>query len=59
MTASNPVSSQSQQILLTADEMAPMAEPVFLFDRKVVAVDATNLYTLRVKVDITLPVIFR
>ncbi|XP_030255555.1 polycystin-1 [Sparus aurata] len=59
VTASNPVSSQSQQILLTADEMAPMAEPVFLFDRKVVAVDATNLYTIRVKVDIRLPVIFR
>lgn len=59
MTASNLMSSQSQQILLTADEMVPMAEPVFLFDRKVVAVDTTNLYTIRVKVDIRLPVIFR
>lgn len=59
MTASNPVSSQSQQILLTADEMTPLAEPEFLLVREVIAVDATHLYTLRVKVDISLPVTFR
>lgn len=59
MTASNPVSSQSQQILVTADEMTPLAEPEFLLVREVVAVDATQLYTLRVKVDISLPVTFR
>ncbi|XP_044035256.1 polycystin-1 isoform X2 [Siniperca chuatsi] len=59
VTASNPVSSQSQQILLTADEMTPLAGPEFLLVREVVAVDATHLYTLRVKVDISLPVTFR
>lgn len=53
------MSSQSQQILLTADEMSPLAEPEFLFVRKVVAVDTPHLYTLRVKVDIALPVTFR
>lgn len=59
MTASNPVSSQSQHILLTADEMAPLAEPAFLSVSEVVAVDAAQLYTLRVKVDISLGVTFR
>ncbi|XP_040885354.1 polycystin-1 [Toxotes jaculatrix] len=49
---------QSQQILLTADEMTPLAEPEFLFVREVIAVNTTLLYTLRVKVDISLPVTF-
>ncbi|KAI3365437.1 hypothetical protein L3Q82_010525, partial [Scortum barcoo] len=59
VTASNPVSTQSKQILLTADEMTPLAEPEFLLVREVVAVDASHLYTLKVKVDISLPVTFR
>ncbi|XP_071319469.1 polycystin-1 [Trachinotus anak] len=59
VTASNPVSSQSQQILLTADEMTPLSEPEFQFVREVVAVNATHLYTLKVKVDISMPVTFR
>ncbi|XP_068439233.1 polycystin-1 [Clinocottus analis] len=50
---------RSQQILLTADEWTPLAEPEFLFVREVVAVDAAHLYTLRVRVDISLPVTFR
>ncbi|XP_034415177.1 polycystin-1 [Cyclopterus lumpus] len=50
---------RSQQILLTADELTPLAEPEFLFAKEVVAVDAAHLYTLRVKVDISLPVTFR
>ncbi|XP_039991901.1 polycystin-1 [Xiphias gladius] len=50
---------RSQQLFLTADEMTPLAEPEFLFVREVVAVNATHLYTLRVKVDISLPVTFR
>lgn len=53
------MSSQSQQILLTAVEMTSLSKPEFLLVRKVVAVDATHLYTLRVKVDISLPVTFR
>ncbi|XP_054860443.1 polycystin-1 isoform X2 [Amphiprion ocellaris] len=59
VTASNPVSSQNQQILLTADEKAPLAEPEFLSVGEVVAVDAAHVYTIRVKVDISLPVTFR
>uniref|UniRef100_A0A3B4YDK7 Polycystin-1-like n=1 Tax=Seriola lalandi dorsalis TaxID=1841481 RepID=A0A3B4YDK7_SERLL len=58
VTASNRVSSQSQQFLLTADEMTPLAEPEFKFVREVVAVNATHLYTLRVKVDTSMPVTF-
>ncbi|XP_038592316.1 polycystin-1 [Micropterus salmoides] len=50
---------RSQQILLTADEMTPLAEPEFLLVKEVVAVDATHLYTIRVKVDISLPITFR
>ena len=53
------MSSQSQQIFITADEMTPLTEPEFLFVSEVVAVNATHLYTLRVKVDISLPVTFR
>ncbi|KAM6897519.1 polycystin-1 [Xenentodon cancila] len=59
VTASNPVSSQSQHILLTADEMMPLAQPEFLSVREVVAVNATHLYTVRVQVDISLPVTFK
>ncbi|KAF3853208.1 hypothetical protein F7725_013896 [Dissostichus mawsoni] len=59
VTASNPVSSQSQQTLLTADEITPLSDPQFLLVREVIAVDAIHLYTLRVKVDISLPVTFR
>ncbi|XP_041830823.1 polycystin-1 [Melanotaenia boesemani] len=50
---------QSQQILVTADEMAPLAIPEFLFVREVVPIDATHLFALRVKVDISLPVTFK
>ncbi|KAF3704724.1 Polycystin-1 Autosomal dominant polycystic kidney disease 1 protein -like protein Precursor [Channa argus] len=59
VTASNPVSSLSQLIVLTVDESIPLAEPEFLFVKEVVAVNCTHLYTLRVKVDVSLPVTFR
>lgn len=39
--------------------MTPLAEPEFLLVRKVVAVGTPHLYTIRVKVDISLPVTFR
>lgn len=52
------MSSQSEQILLRADDVSPMADPEFLLVRKVVAVNVTNLYTIRVKVDASLPVTF-
>lgn len=53
------MSSQSQQVLLTADEMTPLAEPDFLSVSEVAAVTATHPYTLRVKVDVSLPLTFR
>ncbi|XP_058477572.1 polycystin-1 isoform X2 [Solea solea] len=59
VTASNPVSSQSQEVLLVADEMAPLSVAELLFVQEVIAVNATHLYTIGVKVDISLPVTFR
>ncbi|XP_070708244.1 polycystin-1 [Pempheris klunzingeri] len=50
---------RSQQIQVTADEITPLAELEFLLVKEVIAVDAAHLYTLRVKVDISLPVTFR
>ncbi|XP_041671972.1 polycystin-1 [Cheilinus undulatus] len=49
---------KNQQILLTADEITPLAEPEFLSIRRVVSVDAAHLYSLRVKADISLPLTF-
>uniref|UniRef100_A0AAQ4PFT7 Polycystic kidney disease 1b n=2 Tax=Gasterosteus aculeatus aculeatus TaxID=481459 RepID=A0AAQ4PFT7_GASAC len=59
VTASNPVSSQSQQVLLTADDLTPLAEPEFLLDSAVVAVDAAHSYSVRVKLHVSLPVSIR
>lgn len=53
------MSSQSIQLLLTADEMKPLGEPEFMYVRRVVAVGAAHLVTIRVKVDIALPTTFR
>lgn len=52
------MSSQSEQILLSADDVTPMADPEFLLVRNVVAVNVPYLYTIRVKVDASLPVTF-
>ncbi|XP_063338226.1 polycystin-1 [Pelmatolapia mariae] len=49
----------SQQILLTADKITLLADPEFLSVSEVVAMDVTHLYTVRVRVDISLPVTFR
>lgn len=59
VTASNPISSQSQQLLLSVDEMTPLAEPEFVLVNEVTAVNATQSYRLRVKVDISMPVTFK
>ncbi|XP_017271539.1 polycystin-1 [Kryptolebias marmoratus] len=59
VVASNPVSSQSLQILLTADVRTPLTEPDFLFDPEAVAVNVPHLYNVRVKVDVSLPVTFK
>ncbi|XP_061823857.1 polycystin-1 [Nerophis lumbriciformis] len=50
---------KSKQLLLIADEMTQLGEPEFLFARQVVAVGDTQLYTLRVEVDIALSATFR
>lgn len=52
------MSSQSEQILLSADDVTPMDDPEFLLVREVVAVNSTNLYTIRVKVDTSVSVTF-
>ena len=59
VTAANPVSSQTQEVLLTADVMAPLANPEFLSAQEVVAVNATHRYTVRVLADSALGVTFR
>lgn len=53
------MSSQSQQVLLTADDLTPLAEPEFLLDSAVVAVDAAHSYSVRVKLHVSLPVSIR
>ncbi|XP_077481712.1 polycystin-1 isoform X2 [Stigmatopora argus] len=58
VTASNPVSSQSQQLVLTVDEIQPLGEPEFLLARQIVAVGAAHLFILGVNVDIALPTTF-
>lgn len=58
MIASNPVSSQSLQIFLTADTKTPLTEPDFLFVPEAVAVSVPHLYTVRVKVDVSLALTF-
>jgi len=59
VTAANPVSSQTQDVFLTADVMAPLASPEFLSTPALVAVADTHPYTVRVKVDIALGLTFR
>ncbi|XP_036382972.1 polycystin-1 [Megalops cyprinoides] len=58
VTASNPVSSQSLEVRLTAEMMVPLADPTFLSVGEVVAVNAQQLFTLRVKVDISIGITF-
>ncbi|KAG7491706.1 hypothetical protein MATL_G00006860 [Megalops atlanticus] len=58
VTASNPVSSQSLEVRLTAEKMVPLADPTFLSIGEVVAVNAQQLFTLRVKVDISIGITF-
>ncbi|XP_040924301.1 polycystin-1 [Betta splendens] len=59
VSASNPVSSQSLQLLLTVDDATLLAEPEFLSVSEVVAANATHPYCLRVKADVSAPVTFR
>ncbi|XP_056152724.1 polycystin-1 [Lampris incognitus] len=49
----------SQEILLTADVMMPLTDIKFLSVREVIAVAASHIYTITVRVDISLAVTFR
>ncbi|XP_037547532.1 LOW QUALITY PROTEIN: polycystin-1 [Nematolebias whitei] len=49
---------QSLQIFLTADTKTPLTQPDFLFVPEVVAVNVSHLYTVRVKVDVSLALTF-
>ncbi|KAL4648087.1 polycystin-1-like [Arapaima gigas] len=56
VTAENPVSSQSLEVKLTADNMTPLAEPTFISMREIVPVGEPGLVTFRVKVDASIGV---
>ncbi|KAJ7987830.1 hypothetical protein DPEC_G00330600 [Dallia pectoralis] len=58
VTVTNPVSSQTLDVIVTADTMTPLANPQFISFNEVIAVDTTHLYTLRVKADVSLGITF-
>ncbi|KAL7869468.1 hypothetical protein AOLI_G00134560 [Acnodon oligacanthus] len=57
--AENPVSSQFLDVKLTADVMAPLANLTVLAKKEAIAVSTPNIYTLRVKLDISIGVTTR
>ncbi|KAL6475567.1 hypothetical protein MHYP_G00166070 [Metynnis hypsauchen] len=57
--AENPVSSQFLELKLTADVMAPLANLTVLSKKEAIAVSTPNIYTLRVKLDISIGVTIR
>ncbi|KAI4900305.1 hypothetical protein NFI96_010576 [Prochilodus magdalenae] len=59
VTAKNPVSSQFLEVKLTADVMAPLADLTLLSKEEAIAVNTPNIYTLSVKVDISIEVTVR
>ncbi|XP_028975896.2 polycystin-1 [Esox lucius] len=58
VTVTNPVSSQTVEVTVTADTMTPLANPEFLSVNEVIAVDTIHLYTFRVKADVSLGITF-
>ncbi|MBN3314946.1 PKD1 protein, partial [Atractosteus spatula] len=59
VTAENPVSSESLDVKLTADLMKPLEDPVFLSVAEVMAVNTSQVFVFRVKVDVSIGVTFR
>ncbi|XP_037400188.1 polycystin-1 [Pygocentrus nattereri] len=57
--AENPVSSQFLEVKLTADVMAPLANLTVLSKKEAIAMSTPNIYTLRVKLDISIGVTIR
>ncbi|KAJ8363622.1 hypothetical protein SKAU_G00124530 [Synaphobranchus kaupii] len=58
VTAENPVSSQSLEVKLTAETMSPLADPTFHSTQEVIAVNTKQLFTFKVKVDISIGITF-
>ncbi|KAK7918559.1 hypothetical protein WMY93_009843 [Mugilogobius chulae] len=59
VTASNPVSSQTQSFLLSAEEFIPFSDLEFLSLGEIVAVGSSQLFAVKVKADISFSLIFR
>ncbi|XP_066559064.1 polycystin-1 [Amia ocellicauda] len=59
VTAENPVSSESLEVKLTAGLMHPLEDPMFLSVGEVLAVNTSQVFVFRVKVDISISVTFR
>ncbi|XP_076856024.1 polycystin-1 [Brachyhypopomus gauderio] len=59
VTAENPVSSQFIEVKITADAMAPLANLVLLSEEDAIAVNTSNVYTLRLQMDISIGVTIR
>ncbi|KAG7324819.1 hypothetical protein KOW79_011135 [Hemibagrus wyckioides] len=59
VTAENPVSTQVTEVKLIADVMTPLAELTFLSRTEAVAVNTSNIYTIRVKLDVSIGVTIR
>lgn len=53
------MSSQSQHVFLTADELTSLSELEFTLAQTTIAVGATHLYTVGVKADVSAPIVFR
>ncbi|KAK3528632.1 hypothetical protein QTP70_006346 [Hemibagrus guttatus] len=59
VTAENPVSTQVIEVKLTADVMTSLAELTFLSRTEAVAVNTSNIYSIRVKLDVSIGVTIR
>ncbi|XP_053712232.1 polycystin-1 isoform X2 [Synchiropus splendidus] len=59
VTAFNPISSKTKDILLRAEEPTPFTELEIILPRKAVAVNESNLYKLHVRADASLPITLR
>ncbi|XP_055085828.1 polycystin-1 [Periophthalmus magnuspinnatus] len=59
VTASNPVSSQTQSFLLSAEEFIPFSGLEFVSFTEITTVGSAQLFTVKVNVDVSLPLKFR
>ncbi|MCJ8738813.1 hypothetical protein PDJAM_G00040130 [Pangasius djambal] len=59
VTAENPVSTQCAEVKLTADVMTPLADLTLLSKREAVAVNTSDIYAIRLKLDVSIGVTVR